>query len=70
MQNLFVLVLLGSLNQENTESAPELFENFIDDFRNHYLQILHESKSRKFRTKDVMRFFITLKAPFGEYINF
>ena len=70
MQNLFVLVLLASLSQENTKSASDIFENTFESFKEHYLKFLKDSKQRELKTKDVLKFFTTLQAPMGKTSNF
>lgn len=66
MQNLFVLVLIGALNQENTETASDIFDNFIEYFSKHYLKTLKDSGQREFTTSLVLNFFRNLNEPLGK----
>ena len=67
VQNLFVLVLLGSLNHENTEKPKHLFEKAYKEIKNHYLETLKRERINSLRTKDVINFFLTLKPPYGKF---
>ena len=69
VQNLFVLVLLGSLNYENTEKPSEIFEKAYMEIKNHYLRTLQMTQMKTFRTKDVLKFFMTIKAPYGFFVK-
>lgn len=65
VQNLFVLVLLGSLNQENIKSAREIFDDLFEGFKKHYFFILKENQKVELPTILVLRFFKTLDGPLG-----
>lgn len=71
VQNLFVLVLLGSLNQENIGTAKDIFEKVFEEFKEHFLFTLNEQRKEffhereYFHKKDVIQFFKTLKGPLG-----
>lgn len=67
VQNLFVLVLIGALNQENTETASDIFDNLIEPFTKHYLKTLKECRQREFTTSLVLSFFRNLNEPLGKY---
>lgn len=65
VQNLFVLILIGSLSQHSNETVNDIFNNDFKIIRQTYLSFILRREKRELLTKDLIGFYSALPEPYG-----